>query len=180
MSPSDAFRCELLPQGRMQLALPFLVFGVYLVVAVVANVIVRLLGVAEQPVIAASMVLLALVALFAVRVSRMPQGRVELTPEQLSVKPRFRKERRVVLGTGVPTLEAWFRQSATGPRVAGPLLTVQGGGEQLSVGCLDPKRGEAVGDERTPGLVVPPSFLVKPEDFDAMLRRVGRELPWSS
>lgn len=172
MSPDTLARMAIQSQGRS----PFLLIG-----AVVAAVLVgailgwlgRTAGVPEKVTYSFPLVLGMGVAAFVIWYSVAPQGWITLTADALTVEPRLRSSQVWVRGSSEPTLRAWQLRTETITRTAGALLEFRGRDGSFTVGAHDPELAQGLPTAQGFTLLVPPDFLVTPDDFRRLVDDLG-------
>jgi len=172
---SDAFGCAIVAQGRMQFAVPILFGAGAIVVGVVLGLAGRALGISETATTATS-VLIMLVGLgVALWYGAFGKGDLRMTPDELVVKPLWRRPIHVPLSGARAELELWIRAASgsLAPVPVGPVLEVRSGGESLSLGAVAPDLAPVAGPGTSVQVRLAPSFVLERDDLIEVARRLG-------
>lgn len=158
---------------------PYLLVGggmaaVFLGAALAA--VARALGMEERASLGIPLVLGLAAMAFAVWYARAPQGRLRADAVSVAVKPLLRAERVWVRDTP-PVLRAFQLRTDGVTRTAGPLLELRGMTASFTVGALDPRLGARLPPPEGLTLLVPPDYLLSPDDFRGLCRVLGVHLP---
>ena len=175
---SDVFGCAIVAQGRMQFVVPLL-FGVgAIVVGVVLGLAGRALGIPETATTATTVLIILAGLGVALWYGAFGKGDLRMTPDELVVKPLWRRPIHVALSGAQTERELWIRAASgsLAPVPVGPVLVVRGGGESLSLGAVAPDLAPLAGPGTSVRARLAPSFVLERADLIEVAQRLGVSL----
>ena len=101
-----------------------------------------------------------------------------MTPDELVVKPLWRRPIHVPLSGARTERELWIRAASgsLAPVPVGPVLEVHGGGESLSLGAVAPDLAPLAGPGTSVRVRFAPSFVLERADLIEVAQRLGVSL----
>ncbi len=160
-------------QARALFLVPVAFLVYIIIIGILGGLVARLPGVPHNTVVITNAVLIVLGVIGCIVLFSAPQGHVEVAGGRLRVKPFMRRAIEVDLDTADKEFLRWERSPQAGPTITmGPMIRIADSSKSVLIGTLEPDLAEGLLPEKG-ALRKPPSYIMEPDDFREMLKRLG-------
>jgi hypothetical protein len=174
MSEEELLRIPILAQGKSPILLIGLFVGAVFGGAILAG-IAQALGVPERISFVIPMLLILSSVGFVIWSSVASQGTIRVSGDRLIIESRLGNPVDLMIGASQGSLVVWKQtREALAATTAGVLLRIEHSGGSVEIGTWQPELARGIQEEKV--MLLPPSFIVKPEDFLALIERFGVSL----